>query len=116
LYFFIDSSIFASKHTKITPVVSVMGLPPKNLYNKRFEICQFFRFGLHRYKLATLRATVGLIVTSCYSIKLVKIKGFFTSQKRLWPATLERLGRPDVGYRIFSVQEITKFAKFAISN
>jgi len=26
-----------SKHTKITPVVSVMGLPPKNLYNKRFE-------------------------------------------------------------------------------
>jgi len=23
-----------SKHTKIIPVVSVMGLPPKNLYNK----------------------------------------------------------------------------------
>jgi len=24
-----------SKHTKIISVVSVMGLPPKNLYNKR---------------------------------------------------------------------------------
>jgi len=26
-----------SKHTKFISVVSVMGLPPKNLYNKRFE-------------------------------------------------------------------------------
>jgi len=26
-----------SKHTKIIPVVSVMGLPPKDLYNKSFE-------------------------------------------------------------------------------
>jgi len=25
-----------SKHTKSKPVVSVMGLPPKNLYNKLF--------------------------------------------------------------------------------
>jgi len=26
-----------SKHTKIIPVVSVLGLPPKNLYHKRFK-------------------------------------------------------------------------------
>jgi len=26
-----------SKHTKITPVVFVMGLPPKNMYSKRLE-------------------------------------------------------------------------------
>jgi len=26
-----------SKHIKVIPVVSVIGLPPKNLYNKRFE-------------------------------------------------------------------------------
>jgi len=65
-----------SKHTKIIPVVSVMGLPPKNLYNKRF------RFGLHPYKLATLPAgaSIGLIITSCYRIKLIKIKGSVTSQ------------------------------------
>jgi len=41
---------------------------------------------------------------SCYCIKLIKIKRFVTSQKRLWPeinflmwkwpATLKRLGRP----------------------
>jgi len=42
-------------------------------------MCQFFRFGLHPHELATLRATVGLIIT-CYRIKLVKIKGFVTSQ------------------------------------
>jgi len=33
-----------------------MGLPPKNLYNKRFENISLFRCGLHPYKLATLRA------------------------------------------------------------
>jgi len=70
-----------SQHTKITPVVSVMGLPPKNLYNKRFENMSIFRFGSHPYKLATLRVTIGLIITSCYRIKLIKIKGFVTSQK-----------------------------------
>jgi len=26
-----------AKHTKIIPVVSVVGLPPKELYNKLFE-------------------------------------------------------------------------------
>jgi len=26
-----------SKHTKIIPVVSVMGLQPQKLYNKRFD-------------------------------------------------------------------------------
>jgi len=31
-----------SKRTKIIPVVSVMGLPPKNLYNKRFENMSIF--------------------------------------------------------------------------
>jgi len=81
-----------------------MGLPPKNFYDKRFENVSFFRFGLHPYKLATLRATIGLIITSCYRTKLIKIKGFVTSQKCLWPAinflmwkwpaTLRRLGRP----------------------
>jgi len=45
------------------------------------KICQFLGFGLHPYKLATLRATVGLIITACYRIKLIKIKGFVTSQK-----------------------------------
>jgi len=58
-----------------------MGLPPKNLYSKHFEKCQFFRFGLHPYKLATLHATIGLIITLCYRIKLIKIKEFVTSQK-----------------------------------
>jgi len=43
-------------------------------------MCQFFRFGLHPYKLATLCATIGLIITLCYRIKLIKIKGFITSQ------------------------------------
>ena len=57
-----------------------MGLPPKNFYDKRFENVSFFRFGLHPYKLATLRATIGLIITSCYRIKPIKIKGFITSQ------------------------------------
>jgi len=37
-----------SKHTKIIPVVSVVGLPPKNLYDKRFENMSIFRFGLHQ--------------------------------------------------------------------
>jgi len=31
-----------SKHTKIVHVVSVMGLPPKNLHNKRFEDMSIF--------------------------------------------------------------------------
>ena len=57
-----------------------MGLPPKNLYIKRFENMSIFNFGLHPYKLATMRATIGLIMTSCYCIKLFKIKGFVTSQ------------------------------------
>ena len=53
---------------------------PKNLYDKPSKICQFLRFGLHPYELATLRATIGLIITSCYGIKLSKIKGFVTSE------------------------------------
>jgi len=69
-----------SKHTKIIPVVSVMGLPPNSSCNKHFEKCLFFRFGLHPYKLATLHGTIGRIITSCYRIKLIKIKGFVTSQ------------------------------------
>jgi len=32
-----------SKHTKIIPVVSVMGLPTKILYNKRFENMSIFQ-------------------------------------------------------------------------
>jgi len=31
-----------SKHTRIIPVVSVKDLPPKNLYNKRFENMSIF--------------------------------------------------------------------------
>jgi len=30
------------KHTKIIPVVSVMGLPPKKLHNKRFKNMSIF--------------------------------------------------------------------------
>jgi len=44
------------------------------------NICQFFRFGLQPCKLATLRATIGLVITPCYRKKLIKIKGFVTSQ------------------------------------
>jgi len=44
------------------------------------EKCQFLRFDLHPYKLAKLRVTIGLIITSCYRIKFIKIKGFVTSQ------------------------------------
>jgi len=33
-----------------------------------------FRFGLHPHKLATLRATIGLIITTCYRVKLIKIE------------------------------------------
>jgi len=55
-------------------------------YDKHFENMSFFRLGLHPYKLATLRVTIGLIITSSYRIKLIKIKGFVTSQKHLWPA------------------------------
>jgi len=57
-----------------------MDLPPKNLYSKHFENMSIFRFGLHPYQLATLRAAIGLIITSCYRIKLTKIKGFVMSQ------------------------------------
>jgi len=57
-----------------------MGLLPKNLLTDASKIRQFFRFGLHPYKLTTLRATIGLIIISCYHIKLIKIKGFVTSQ------------------------------------
>jgi len=38
-----------------------MGLPPKNLYNA-LKIWQFCRFGLHPWELATLRATLGLMI------------------------------------------------------
>jgi len=69
-----------SKHTKIIPVVSVMGQPPKILITSVLKICQFFRIVLHPYKLAILHATKGLILTLCYRIKLLKIKGFVTSQ------------------------------------
>jgi len=66
---------------KLYPFFSVTGpLPPENLYNKPSKICQFLRFGLHPCELATLRATIGLIITSCYGIKLSKIKGFVTSE------------------------------------
>ena len=34
---------FPSKHTKIIPVVSVMCLPPKNIYNKHFENMSIFQ-------------------------------------------------------------------------
>jgi len=47
-----------------------MSLPPKNLYDKLFENMPIFRFGLHPYKLAALRATIGLIITSSYHINL----------------------------------------------
>jgi len=41
-----------------------MDLQPKNFENmsNTSKICQFYRFGLHPYKLTTLRATIGLIV------------------------------------------------------
>jgi len=55
---------------------------PKTCVTNASKIYQFFRFGLHPYKLAT----IGLIITLCYRIKLIKIKGFVTSQKRLRPA------------------------------
>jgi len=52
-----------------------MGPAPKNCITNASKICQFSRFGLHPYKLATLRATIGLIITSCYCRELVKIRG-----------------------------------------
>ena len=57
-----------------------MGLSSKNVYNESFENMSIFLFGLHPYKLATLRTTIGRIITSCYRIKLIKIKWFVTSQ------------------------------------
>jgi len=66
---------------------------PKTCITNVSKICQFFRFGLHPYKLATRRTSIELGITSCYRIKLIKIKVFVTSQKlivtsqkRLWPA------------------------------
>ena len=53
---------------------------PKTCFKNASKIRQLFRFGLHPYKLATLRATIGLIITSCYRIKRIKIKGFVMSQ------------------------------------
>jgi len=69
-----------SKHTKIIPVISAKGLTLKNLYNKRSENMSIFRVGLHPYKLAILHATIGLIITLCYGMKLIKFKGFVKSQ------------------------------------
>jgi len=47
---------------------------PKTCMTNASKICQFLKFGLHPHKLTTLRATIGLIITSCYRIKLIKIK------------------------------------------
>jgi len=56
---------------------------PKTCTTNASKICQFFRFGLHPFKPATLRATIGLIITSCYRMKLIKIKRFVTSHSTL---------------------------------
>jgi len=53
---------------------------PQTCITNASKICQFFRFGLHPHKLATLRATIGLIITACYRVKLMKIQVFVTSQ------------------------------------
>ena len=96
-----------SKHTKLYLLLLLWAYHPQTCITDAAKICQFFRIGLHPYKLAALRATIGLIITSCYRIELIKIKGFVTSQKLLWPAinflmwkwpaTLKRLGRPALG-------------------
>jgi len=100
-----------SKHTKIIPVVSVMGLPSKNLTNA-LKICQFFRFGLHPYKLATLcnyRTHYDLVLSHktyqnqgiCY----ITIAYYYVTKTLWpainflmwkWPATLKTLGRPAI--------------------
>jgi len=68
-----------SKYTKIIPVISVMGLPPKSCKANASKISQFFRFGSHPCKLAALRATIGLIITSYYRTKLINTEAFVTS-------------------------------------
>jgi len=103
-----------SKHTNIIPVVSAIGLSSKDLHNKPLDNMSFFQFGLHPYKLATLRATMGLIITTCYCINLSKSRicyfriAYCYVTKRLWPAIdflmwkwpakLKRLGRPGLGW------------------
>jgi len=71
-----------SKHTKIIPVASAIGLRHKNLYKKLFENMSVFQiwFTSVQDKLATLHATIGLVITWCYRIKRIKIKGFILSQ------------------------------------
>ena len=53
--------------------------------------------------LATLRATIGLIIISCYPIKVIKIKGFVTSQKCLWPAINFLMLSPTKSHSIISL-------------
>ena len=79
---------------------------PNTCITNASKICQFLRFSFHPYKLATLRAAIGFIITSCYCIILIKITvaNCYVTKKRLWPAinflmwkwpaTLKRLGRP----------------------
>jgi len=91
---------------------------PKTCTTNASKICQLFRFGLHPFKPATLRATIGLIITSCYRIKLIKIERFVTSHSLIvtsqktfvarnkFPhvkvgAALKRLCRRGVGFCTF---------------
>ena len=54
---------------------------PKTCIKKNLEnMSTFLIWFKYPYQLATLRATIGLIITSCCRIKRITIKGFSMSQ------------------------------------
>ena len=61
-----------SKHTKLYLLFLLRAYHPKACITNASKICQFLRFGSHPYKLATLRANIGLIIIFCYSIEHTK--------------------------------------------
>jgi len=69
-----------SKHTKIIPVVSDMGLPPKNLYNKRFENMSIFLIWFTSIQAGNTACNYRTHHHLVLSHKIIKIKGFVTSQ------------------------------------
>ena len=61
---------------------------PKTCTKSTSKICQVFRFGLHPYKLATLRATIGLIITSCYRVRLTHKNIPYATKRRIFDILL----------------------------
>ena len=58
-----------SKHTKIMHVVSVMGLPPKHLHNKRLEnVPHFLYLDYVRARWQVARSVATMCNYSCLSI------------------------------------------------